>query len=313
MAVLDPPYGLGKAKWDKEGWKTEDFKQVLDAVARSSTNKNMCFISFCAAEQYHHLVEAAKSCQWTKPRFNVVYKKNKNSEGSRRITQTCEYFAQTWRNTEHAGIWNFKENTRERIDFYKTSQIGRGGYISTEVGTTCVNPCQKPQQLLQRIVRNFTTPGATVLDLCAGSHSLLFACLKLGRSCVSIEKDIKQHLAAIQRIRTVFQKNKRANKKRIREEKKMENITDFPEPEDAEGENPKKKRKSKSVSEKGKSTEELSEKKSKPDSDLELTQNYEADTQSMDVSSIGISTPGSTLDALEFLQEGGYQDTGSEL
>lgn len=228
MAVVDLPYGFDLADWDHVGWDSEKFRQMLRAVSICSTNKTMCFISFCAAEQYHHFVEAAQACEWSKPRFNVLHKTNKKSEGARRITQTCEFFGQIWRTSAHRGIWNFTENTTEKTDFYETPQIGSGGYASTELALSVVNPCQKPQTVLQRIVKNFTTPGATVLDLCAGSHSLLFACLEQGRSCVSIEKDPLQHEAAVKRIRTVLQEMAVKEKKRFLEEKNKETISDFP-------------------------------------------------------------------------------------
>jgi DNA modification methylase len=52
-----------------------------------------------------------------------------------------------------------------------------------------VHPCQKPQPLLESILRFATEVGETVLDLYAGSCALGRAALAIGRNAILIEKD----------------------------------------------------------------------------------------------------------------------------
>lgn len=49
------------------------------------------------------------------------------------------------------------------------------------------HPSQKPQSLLERIVKASSNPNDTVLDLFAGSFSLGFVCQKLQRNYIGIE------------------------------------------------------------------------------------------------------------------------------
>lgn len=52
-----------------------------------------------------------------------------------------------------------------------------------------VHPCQKPQGLLEALLRFATEVGETVLDVYAGSCALGRAALALGRNAILIEKD----------------------------------------------------------------------------------------------------------------------------
>lgn len=52
-----------------------------------------------------------------------------------------------------------------------------------------IHPCQKPQPLLEALVRFATQVGETVLDLFAGSCALGRAALAMGRNAILIEKD----------------------------------------------------------------------------------------------------------------------------
>jgi site-specific DNA-methyltransferase (adenine-specific) len=51
------------------------------------------------------------------------------------------------------------------------------------------HPTEKPLDLMLEIVSSFTSPGARVLDPCAGSGTTALACRLLGRECVAIEVD----------------------------------------------------------------------------------------------------------------------------
>lgn len=54
-----------------------------------------------------------------------------------------------------------------------------------------IHPTQKPVDLLMHLILNSTNKGDKILDCFAGSGSVLMACERTERVCISIEKDIK--------------------------------------------------------------------------------------------------------------------------
>lgn len=62
------------------------------------------------------------------------------------------------------------------------------------------HPTQKPRDLLDALVRDFTDAGETVLDPFAGSGTTGVACKRLGRSFIGWERDEKYHRIATKRI-----------------------------------------------------------------------------------------------------------------
>lgn len=199
--------------WDTVGWEEADFRRILDAVTSSSSNQDMCFVSFCAVHQYHHLLKAIEFCGWKHPSFIVLHKTNKESAGSKRFTTTNEYMVMCFRSSSAKHIWNYEESPHLRTDLWE-HPIVNNHYICTDDDKP-VNRCQKSTPLLKRLLRHHSTPGCMVLDICAGSHALLFACLEMQRSCVSIEKDHRQYNASVQRMRLILQQKKNSMKKRL--------------------------------------------------------------------------------------------------
>ena len=65
------------------------------------------------------------------------------------------------------------------------------------------HPCEKPQALLQHIIKASTRPGAVVLDSFAGSGSTGQACLALGREFIGIERCPHWHRVASQSLRFI--------------------------------------------------------------------------------------------------------------
>jgi len=54
-----------------------------------------------------------------------------------------------------------------------------------------IHPHEKPPELTEELIKHYTKPGDTVLDLFGGSGSTLIACERLRRNCLIIEKDEK--------------------------------------------------------------------------------------------------------------------------
>ena len=62
------------------------------------------------------------------------------------------------------------------------------------------HPTQKPLELMERLIRDFTDPGETILDPFAGSGTTLVAAKRLGRSSIGWEREEKFWRVAMNRI-----------------------------------------------------------------------------------------------------------------
>lgn len=73
------------------------------------------------------------------------------------------------------------------------------GFI-TDSDDERVHPTQKPTELLQRLLQDYSKPGDLVLDCFMGSGSTGVACVREGRDFVGIERDERYYQIAKTRI-----------------------------------------------------------------------------------------------------------------
>ena len=62
-----------------------------------------------------------------------------------------------------------------------------------------VHPTQKPEALLQYLVKTYTNEGDMVLDNTMGSGTTNLACIKLNRKSIGIEKEKQYYDVAVRR------------------------------------------------------------------------------------------------------------------
>lgn len=75
-------------------------------------------------------------------------------------------------------IWQINDGFRFPADIVSFSN----GNIDS------IHPTQKPIALMEYLIRTYTNPGDTVLDICAGSGSTGVAAMRTGRRFIGIEK-----------------------------------------------------------------------------------------------------------------------------
>jgi DNA modification methylase len=63
-----------------------------------------------------------------------------------------------------------------------------------------VHPTQKPEPLMDALIRDFTDPGDLILDPFAGSGTTGVAAIRLGRRFIGWERDPKYHAIAVKRL-----------------------------------------------------------------------------------------------------------------
>lgn len=90
-----------------------------------------------------------------------------------------------------------KETMREiliwQIDWQSIWKVGKDNVLEY------LHPTQKPVEINQRVLENFTAPWETILDLFWGSGSNLIACEKTGRICRMMELDTKYAQTIVKR------------------------------------------------------------------------------------------------------------------
>ena len=198
LVVIDPPYGLGKAPWDERPITEESFALLLQSIDGVNSNENCCFVSFASFELMPMMVKVLKSaaCSWQDVCVVVWHKINSVAQGNQ-FVQATEYLIFAWRSGKQKGYWDYPaDNVYLRHDVWDEPHIGNA-YMLIPGTQLPVNVCQKPGALLRRLVVHHTPPGGFVLDLCAGSHSLMLVCMQEGRHCTSFESDDVQHNAAL--------------------------------------------------------------------------------------------------------------------
>ena len=138
----------------------------------------------------------APTCSWQDVSVVVWHKTNSVAQGNQFVKAT-EYLIFAWRGGKQKGYWDYPaDDVTLRHDVWDEPHIGNAHMIIP--GTTLpINLTQKPAELLRRLIVHHTPPGGLVLDLCAGSHSLMLVCMQEGRHCYSFESDEAQHEAAL--------------------------------------------------------------------------------------------------------------------
>jgi site-specific DNA-methyltransferase (adenine-specific) len=75
-----------------------------------------------------------------------------------------------------------------------------GNYVGHRGDGKRGHPTQKPDWLMERLVRDFTNEGETILDPFAGSGATGVAAIRLGRRFIGCERDPKYHAIATKRL-----------------------------------------------------------------------------------------------------------------
>ena len=74
-----------------------------------------------------------------------------------------------------------------------------------------VHPTQKPVELLEYLIKSFTSEGMTVFDNCMGSWSTGVACINTNRNFIGIELDDNYFQIASNRLKEVMELKNESN------------------------------------------------------------------------------------------------------
>lgn len=163
--------------------KEPDRIAVASQMARVARRWILVFCQAEAVAAWRHSLVAAgatymRACVWVKPDGMPQLTGDRPAMGYESIVAAHAPGKSTWNGGGQHGVFVVNKNDSDRSG----------------------HPTQKPDALMDKLVRLFTDKGETVCDPFAGSGTTGLAALRLGRSFVGWERDPKYHAMAIKRL-----------------------------------------------------------------------------------------------------------------
>jgi site-specific DNA-methyltransferase (adenine-specific) len=213
MVLTDLPYGMTKNKWDV----VIPFEPMWKEITR--VTKPTAAIVLFANNPFGAMLIASNVKQY---RYSLVWEKNKFSDflnAKRKPMKIHEdihvfyrkqptYTPQYTKGDPYVR-WNTQSAVNSQTNYGKHKENHVVNTEGTRLPTTVlkfsrverpVHPTQKPVDLLQWLIRTYTNPGQSVLDICMGSGSTGVAAKSIGRTFIGIELDPEYHEISLKRI-----------------------------------------------------------------------------------------------------------------
>lgn len=209
LAILDPSYGLGKAVWDVAPGYDD---AVLREVIRLLRPNGAAYVFGPPSTIAEHWM----SFPWPK-RLIFWQVSNRVVPSAKTWQPTTEAIVMCWRGADPyfdhdavrepfgpdferhrgrrrpptPGRFGHRASRYSDADGALPRDVIRGPGLSGKVGARegLGHPCQKPEWLLQRLIKASCPPGGTVLDLYAGTATASVAAHRLGRRWIAVESD----------------------------------------------------------------------------------------------------------------------------
>jgi site-specific DNA-methyltransferase (adenine-specific) len=163
---------------------TED--QRVEAARQFGRIAKRWVLIFCQIEASQKWVAAGaaaglvyrRTCIWVKPDGMPQYSGDRPGMGYETIVALHAPGASTWNGGGQHGVFVVPKGDPDRSG----------------------HPTQKPDALMDKLVRLFTDKGDTIVDPFAGSASTLTAAERLGRNSIGWELDPRFHAIAMKRL-----------------------------------------------------------------------------------------------------------------
>jgi site-specific DNA-methyltransferase (adenine-specific) len=225
MALIDPPYGVTNCAWDTplplpEMWA--GLKRVC------KPNAAMLFFAQCPFDKVlgvSNIKQLRYEWFWDKRRVTGFYKIK--TSPLRRVENILVFYDTTPKyNPQMTEGKPYSKRQRaypsqkcyhitQRCDTESDGQrypvnILEFSSITGDRDVERINPTQKPVPLCEYLIKTYTDPGDTVLDICAGSGTAAVAAVNTGRDFIAFEKDPGYHAAAARRIEDAMRESERS-------------------------------------------------------------------------------------------------------
>lgn len=212
--ISDPPYGIAYNP-DKHGMIKNDDK-ILDYTELGKKYSDGFFCMWTGYQVVDKWMEIVKNT-FDKITNLIIWHKGGGGMGdcARTLAQDYEVLIVTNRGNEIQGHrWSatWMWNTEEKEEFMKRASKDMLKQVLTEISkgqciwkvgkddtSSYMHPTQKPVEINQRVLENFTAEGDNVIDLFGWSGSNLITCEKTRRVCYMMELDPKYIQVIIKR------------------------------------------------------------------------------------------------------------------
>lgn len=213
MVLADLPYGMTKNSWDT----VIPFDEMWSELNRV-TKPNAAVVLF-ANNPFGAMLIASNLKQY---RYSLVWEKNKFSDflnAKRKPMKIHEdihvfYKKQPTYNPQYTRgepyeRWNKQEAVDSQTNYGKHKENHVKNSTGDRLPTTVLkfarverpdHPTQKPVDLLKWLIKTYTNPEQTVLDICMGSGSTGVAAKMLNRKFVGIELLEEYYALSVTRI-----------------------------------------------------------------------------------------------------------------
>lgn len=212
LVAVDPPYGATDNHWDKP----PPLEKWWEQIERVTTDEAVIAI-FCQQPFTTQLIQSRRliwryELIWHKSRpTGFLWSRNRPLRAHEHIQVFCRrplasvYHPQMTpgrpyksKAGEHRQSTNW--GRYRRVDRVSAGPRFPRSVLSFATVSQGKHPTQKPEELLEWIIRSYSNPGHRVLDCYMGSGTTGVACAKLGRRFVGVERDLKYFELAARRI-----------------------------------------------------------------------------------------------------------------
>ena len=167
-------------------------KDDTKPLQRGRSSNSPCMIVFCAFEQLHTLIDAAKKHGFVNY-IPLVFVKNYSPQvlkANMRVVGATEYALVLYRDR----LPKFRNGCQRDEDARNIRGTGRMifnwfNWEKDGKDIPKIHPAQKPVAVIKKLIEIFTDEGDVVIDPCCGSGSTLRAAAELGRSAFGFEID----------------------------------------------------------------------------------------------------------------------------
>lgn len=220
MIFIDPPYGNTWLKWDK----VVDFKLLWKEFNRIKKNKHTPILIFSSGK----FTPILQNSNIKNYRYPIIWVKNRPTDSlnsNRKPLNNTEFInvfyekqpiynpQKTHLDTyskKYLKTWNKKKEQEYMYDsnnFPKDILLNNVGKFPLQTqnwdylhSSKKLHPTEKPQPVLEWLIKTYTNKGDIVLDCFMGSGSTGVACKTLERQFIGIEIDEKYFNIAKERI-----------------------------------------------------------------------------------------------------------------
>lgn len=209
LVVTDPPYGCTRNKWDKQ----VDLDKLW-AVLKRVTKKNAAILIFANQPFTSKLVCSNLPMYryeliWAKPQGTDFLNANRKPL---KAHENIEVFYEKLPTYHKAGVQ--RGGYRRSLSHKGSKNWGKFHYqtVDNPSGVRCLtslftctqqrslHPTQKPAPLVEKLIKAYSNPGDTVLDLFMGSGTTAVAAMREGRHFIGFEQEQEYFDIACKRI-----------------------------------------------------------------------------------------------------------------